>query len=356
MSKPILATILSCQGYSLTDDEKYLFNKFNPLGVTLFNRNIKDKKQVKLLIDSIKNTINRDDVLIAIDEEGGRVSRLKNINRHNYISAQNLATLPIKYTKMQAELISSDLIEMGINVNYSPVVDRKINSTDSSVLEKRCFSDKGEEIVEFATNMANTYINMGICPCIKHIPGHFNIAKDPHLNKIECDLSIDEIKNQIKYLKEFSKYPLAMTSHILLKSIDDTYPVTLSSKIISKLIRDYLSFDGFLLSDAIDMKAISGNIIEKLNQSLDAGIDAVCYCSGEYKDLFAICNQKRFITEKSLIRFANIKKVINNNRQEVDIKDIRKLYRTGIRKFANETYSYDATEVLHYMQKKGDFK
>ena len=68
MSKPILATILSCQGYSLTDDEKYLFNKFNPLGVTLFNRNIKDKKQVKLLIDSIKNTINRDDVLIVLDE------------------------------------------------------------------------------------------------------------------------------------------------------------------------------------------------------------------------------------------------------------------------------------------------
>ena len=120
MSKPILATILSCQGYSLTDDEKYLFNEFNPLGVTLFNRNIKDKKQVKLLIDSIKNTINRDDVLIAIDEEGGRVSRLKNINRHNYISAQNLATLPIKYTKMQAELISSELLLVPPKVTLHP--------------------------------------------------------------------------------------------------------------------------------------------------------------------------------------------------------------------------------------------
>lgn len=355
MTKPILAAILSCQGYELTEQEKYLFSKFNPLGVTLFSRNLKDKNQIKCLIESIKNVINRDDVLIAIDEEGGRVSRLRDINNHNYISAQNLAMLSTEYTNMQAKLIASDLIELGINVNYSPVVDKKITSKYVNVLDNRCFSDDENKIVEYASNMIDTYINMGVCPCVKHIPGHFNIAIDPHLYKIECDLNEKEIKQQIKYLQKFSKTPMAMTSHVVLKSLDDKYPVTLSQKIISNLIRGYLDYKGFLISDAIDMHAITGAVTDKINQCLDAGVDAICYCSGKYEDLHDISNQKRFMTEKSLIRFANIKKVINNKREDADIEDIRKLYDVGTKKFANEIYSYDATEVLHHMQQKGDF-
>ena len=244
--------------------------------------------------------------------------------------------------------------ELGININYAPVIDRKKRSKKSNVLEKRCFGYSTKKITQYATTMIDSYIDMGICPCLKHIPGHLNINNDPHLNAIQTNLSYEKIKKQTEYIREFSKYPMAMTAHILLKSIDDKYPVTISSKIISEYIRKFLYFDGFLLSDAIDMHALSGDVVSKVNLSLDAGVDAICYCSGKYNELYNICHEKRFMTEKSLIRFANIKNIINNKPKYIDVKNIRENYNLGIKDYLDETYTYDATEVLQHMQQKGE--
>ena len=353
MSKPILATMLSCCTSVLTDDEKYLFSKYNPLGVSLFARNIINKEQLKKLIDDIKNTINRDDVLIAVDEEGGRVSRLNPLRNSFYTSTENLGNADIKYTKMHAKLIASELKDIGININYSPTIDRKIIS-QSNVLEKRCFSDNDNKIVQYASVMADTYINMGVCPCIKHIPGHFNLDKDPHLDVIESNLTVDEIINKTKYLQKFSNYPFAMTAHIKLNSIDNKNPVSTSKKVISELIRKQIGFNGLLISDAIDMHSLSGSIKERLNACLDAGVDVACYCSGKYNEMEEICKENRFMTEKSLIRFANIKEIINNKAKQIDIITISSSYKEKFGDCLNDVYEYDATEVLHHMQKKGD--
>ena len=203
--------------------------------------------------------------------------------------------------------------------------------------------------------MADTYIDMGICPCIKHIPGHFGSKNDPHLEVLETNLSIDEIAKEIEYLSFVSNYPMIMSSHIKLNAIDNKNPVTTSKKSISTIIRGLLNYDGFLRSDAIDMHAITGNIKEKTILSLKAGIDAICYCSGNIEHLTSICEEKKFMTEKSLIRFANIKKVIHNKPKQVDIKAVRKFYQEGLKDVINIKYSYDATEVLHKMNKKGEF-
>ncbi len=353
MERPILAAMLSCEGTSLTDDEKYLFSQYNPLGITLFTRNIVSKVQAKKLINEIKNTINRNDVLIAVDEEGGRVSRLQHISDFKYVSAEELGKVDKYFSKIHAQLISEELSELGINVNYSPVIDKKINSK-SKVLEKRCFSSKDEDIVLHALSMADAYIDMGICPCIKHIPGHFSLEKDPHLDVIETDLSLSEIEKNIQYLKSFSKYPMAMTAHIKIKSIDDENPVTTSKTIINKILRKMLQFNGLIISDAIDMHALGGSIIEKNNSVIDAGVDVICYCSGKYQDMYSICSEKRFMSEKSLNRFANIKKIINNKPKHIDIVECQKVYREKFQDSFDQKYSYDATETLHQMQKKGD--
>lgn len=184
--------------------------------------------------------------------------------------------------------------------------------------------------------------------------GHFSTLNDPHLSVPETELSRWEIEKKTAYLHSFSKFPLAMTSHILLKSFDAEYPATQSPKVISELIRGYLEFDGFLLSDAIDMHALKGTIAERASLSIRAGVDAVCCCSGRIKDLTAVCGERCFMTEKSLQRYANIKKVIHNKPKCVDVKNIELQYKEKIGSILNVKCSYDATEVLHQMLKKGE--
>lgn len=355
MDKPILAAILSCSGTVLTDEEKRLFAAKNPLGISLFMRNIQNASQLKNLIKEIKEVIERDNVLIAIDEEGGRVTRLKPITKHKYVSATALANSPISYSQIHAKLIGQDMLRYGININFAPVVDKKTDK-QSDVLQGRCLSSNTKKIVSYAKAIADTYMTMGICPCLKHIPGHFSTVADPHLNMIETDLARSDIERQTKYLQAFAEYPLIMSSHIVLKSIDKEYPVTMSKKCIEDFIRGYLGLKGFLLSDAIDMHALKGTIAEKAEKSLNAGIDAICYCSGKYEDLYNICQLQMFMSEKSLIRFAKIEKIINNTKKCTNISYLRSLYKNKFKDKLDKNYLYDATEVLHQMLTKGENK
>ena len=351
MQQPILSAMLSCQGLYLTDKEKYLFNKYNPIGVTLFNRNISTISQVQQLVAEIKSVIGRNDVLIAIDQEGGRVSRLANLDIGNFASAESLGRVDVKYSKIHAKLISQHLRELGINVNYSPVVD-KIYFPQSPVLKTRCFSSNMRKIVSRATEMADAYIRQGICPCIKHIPGHFNTIIDPHLNLLKSNKSQKEILKDITYLRAFSNYPMLMTSHIILENIDNKNPTSYSHRIISEIIRDYIGFDGFLISDAIDMHALTGDIEQKAKMCIDAGCDAICYCAGIYDEMEAICQQNIFMSDKTLNRFDKIKNIINNKPRRENINILKDKYIQKLECYLDEKYSYDATEVLHCMQQK----
>lgn len=359
MAKPILAAVLSCSGTELTDEEKYLFSSSNPLGISIFTRNIKNGSQLKKLTEQIKNVINRDDVWIAVDEEGGRVARLKmiiklkNLTNLHWVSEEDLGKNALKYTQMHAAIISKYMHRYGININYAPVIDKKVRG-QSLVLQSRCFSSNPDRITEYAQKMADTYIENGICPCIKHLPGHMGTKADPHLDVPICNLSQKEMYEEVEYIRAFKKYPLAMTAHVIFKDIDNTQPITMSKKGITEIIRNHLEFDGFLISDAIDMHALKGNIAEKTQSCLDAGLDAICYCGGKYEDLYNICQQKRFITEKAQIRFANIKKVIHNTKKDIDTSEIENLYLQKFQNEMNKQYEYDATEVLNQMLKKGE--
>jgi len=351
MGKQILAAMLSCSGTSLTDDEKYLFSASNPLGISLFDRNIRDEQQLKCLVEEIKNVINRDDVLIAIDGEGGRVFRLQSVTSRKYVSPSILGEAPIEFSKYHATLIADDMQKYGINVNYAPVIETK---AQSMVMEGRSLGTNKQKIIDYAFTMIEEYENGGICPCIKHLPGHFTTKKDPHLSSPQTDISLEKIKEETKYIKAFNTVPMAMTAHITINSIDKENPLTMSEKGIEKLIRDYFESDSFLISDAIDMRALRGTINEKAEKCWNAGIDAVCYCSGIFDELQGICQQKRFLTGKSLIRFEKIKKIIHNKPRKKDISDIAKLYHNRFKDIENMTYAYDATEVLNKMLKKGE--
>lgn len=350
MEKPILAAMLSCSGQRLTDAEKRLFEKVNPLGISLFGRNIKDKKQIKTLIKQIKETIGRDDVLIAIDQEGGRVRRLIEPEFRPYVSQKILAsTMSDEVVKIHTQLISNDLLELGINWNYAPVLD--INFPETTVaLGNRCFSDDEKTVAKLGKIMVDEYVNQGICPCIKHMPGHGRASVDPHLNLPILDFSLKELEKDFYPFKTLNKAPAGMTAHMIIKEIDDKFPVTQSKKAIDTLIRGIIGFDGFLISDAIDMKALSGSVGEKARASLEAGCDSVCYCLGVYDELVDVCNNCSYLSDKSMIRFAKIKNIFNNRAKISNIDDIGIRYDQLIGEVEKYNDNYDATEVLHKME------
>lgn len=362
MERPILATILSIAGTELSENEKYLFEKYNPLGINIFARNIVSKFQLKKLIRNIKEVVGRDDLLIAVDQEGGRVRRLAEPEFRPYASQIELGKIEQQFgqnvayeaIKNHATLISSDLHKVGINLNYTPVLDIAYNDT-SSVLKSRCFGNDEIKVAEYGKIMVDEYISNGICPCIKHMPGHGRATVDPHLSLPILNYSLKELEKDFYPFQQLKYSPAGMTAHIIIPEVDDKFPITQSAKGIQEIIRGIIDFDGFLISDAIDMKALKGTIGEKAKTSLEAGCDAICYALGNYDEMLEICKNSRNIADKSRIRFENIKNLFFNDSKVSDINRTADDYEAVIGNIEKYNDEYDATEVLNRMkQNKGE--
>ncbi len=351
MEKPILASLLSVKTLKLSDFEKCLFEKYNPLGVTLFARNIYSFEQLVALINSIKEVIGRDDVIIAIDEEGGRVQRLKFAGFDEYASQNILGQVDnVDITKLHAMQISQDMKSVGANLNFAPVLD--IDYPDINIaLKNRCLSDNKEKIVKHGKIISDTYINEGICPCIKHIPGQGRIIDDPHKQLPVINCSIKELEDDFYPFKRLKNLPAAMTAHILLSQVDNDNPITTSSKCINEIIRTIIGFNGFLISDAIDMHALKGTIAQKANAAWQAGCDAVCYCLADEKEMQSLCENGKYLDEKSLTRFDVIKNIICHNKETIVLDKQKELYYSAINVYTEEFVNYDAISVLHQLKK-----
>lgn len=357
MNKPISSAMLSCSGTILTSDEKRLFAEHNPLGITLFNRNIADKNQLKALIKDIKETIARPDVLIAIDQEGGRVRRLFEPQFRSYIAQKQIGEIALEQglekakqiAHAHATLITQDLAELGINWNYAPVID--ICHPDTSpVLASRCFSDHPQIVTSLGKEMIEAYLSNAICPCIKHLPALGPATLDPHLELPKITSSLAELAADFAPMQALAPIsPAAMTAHILLTAVDDKLPATQSPKVVSQIIRGLLGFQGFLITDAIDMNALHGSLALKTQLSLDAGCDAICYCHGTFAGLTEVCKNSRPLSDAAQRRFAPISKLIQEPHKSVDIQKISKDYLQFSANLKNYDENYDATEVLHLM-------
>lgn len=357
MERPILAAMLSVAGTSLSDAEKRLLEKYNPLGITLFGRNIATQPQLKDLCSTIKEIIGREDVLLAVDQEGGRIRRLREPEFRPYAAQFELGYVEEKFGATTAEqimsshaaLISNDLIESGLNMNYAPVLDIAYDET-SSVLKSRCFGQDEKKIAQYGRIMIDEYQKAGICPCIKHIPGHGRATTDPHLQLPILNHSLKEMKKDFYPFQYNKSSPAGMTAHIVIPEIDEINPVTQSAKGIDILIRGIIGFDGFLISDAIDMHALKGSLGERTEQSLSAGCDAICYCMGDENGLIEVAEHCHFLTDKSMIRFAKIKNIIKNNVRKINCEKIAQDYQKIMGNIEKYDDNYDATEILHKMK------
>ena len=353
--KDISAAMLSISGTVLTDEEKHLLEKANPLGITLFKRNISDKKQVKDLVHSVKQVIGRENVLIAVDQEGGQVCRFTPPEWMNYVSQFSIASLDEtdakEMAKLHALLIAKDLSDLGVNWNYAPVLDIAYLDT-TKALASRIFSSDEKKVATLGKILIDTYKENGICPCVKHLPGHGRATVDPHLNLPVLSQSLKELERDFYPFCQLSQdAPAGMTAHIVIPEIDDK-PITQSKKAIKEIIRGRIGFNGFLISDSIDMKALNGPLTEKIKTTLDAGCDAVCYCFGIAEQLSEVVHALRPLTDEALERFSKIKEVIKTPIKNVDFQSIKEKYESFALKVKTLDCDYDSVEILHQMEAK----
>lgn len=354
MTRPISAAFICIKGTELSKAEADILNEFNPTGITLFKRNINTPEQLRKLTDDIRNAVNRPNFLIAIDQEGGTVRRMRPPYWNDYIAQRQITTLP--YTKaqdlaqIQTTLIANDLHNAGININFAPVSDTLHDNT-TNVLSSRCFSSDPDKVAEFATNVAQTYINNGICPCIKHLPGHGLATNDPHTGIAIINNSLDDIRKDWIPFSKLSKFvPFGMSAHIIIPSIDSE-PITMSKRGID-IIRNEIGFDGMLISDALEMQSLNGTLEQRTKKSIYAGCDIVCYCSGHNQNNPFMIDENKivlssagYLSDKSLARLEKIIKIISTPYQAPNTNTLKSQFQELVNQTTPiQTPNFDGTE------------
>jgi beta-N-acetylhexosaminidase len=290
INKPV---IYGCCGLYLTDAEKYFFENSGAIGFILFNRNIRDKAQVKALVASLKEIMNGE-VLILIDQEGGRVQRLKGDDWQDYPPAKKFADLYLENQDHSKKLcyenysqISQDLTELGINVNCVPLLDILTPATHN-VIGNRAFGDNAMQVIDLAKQVCNACLDNKVYPVIKHIPGHGRGTCDSHLELPSVCTSLEELtETDFLPFRELKDQKLAMTAHILYTAIDDKFPATISKKAID-LIRNQIGFKNILMSDDISMEALKGDVASRSEAALKAGCDLILHCNGKMEEMLMI--------------------------------------------------------------------
>ncbi len=309
------AIIVSIKGTKLTTKEIILLSKEKPWGLILFKRNIKSYEQIKRLIKSIRKYAQDKKFPIMIDEEGFKVSRLKNIINHN-IDANYFGSLykidkkiAINLYKQYIDRLSNKLKEIGININTIPVLD-VLRKNTNSIIGNRSFSENSEIVKHFGKITIKECHARKIIAVVKHIPGHGCSSTDSHLNTPRVNLN-EKILNQIDFYPfKSTSAKLAMTAHIIYEKVDSKKVSTFSKKVIREIIRKKIGFRGILMSDDISMKALKYDLVTNAKKSLSAGCNLVLYCAGDIKDNFKLIKSIPYIDKFTAKKTSEIYKIL----------------------------------------------
>ncbi len=344
-TKVAKAVIFGLSGTELSAEEKSFFSKTNPLGFILFKRNIDTPKQVRNLVKELRLLTGRKDTPILIDQEGGRVARLRPPNWRNSPPAilfANLAKRNLKKAKratyINTLLIASELSDLGINVDCAPVADIFYRDAHD-IIGDRAFGDNPEIVSILAGEVCRGFMESGITPIIKHIPGHGRANLDSHKALPVVRTSKKElIKSDFLVFKNLSDSPWAMTAHIKFSAIDNKDPTTLSKKMIT-IIREEIGFKGVLLTDDLSMKALKGNLESLCKRSLAAGCDIILHCNGKMHEMKKIAKSTPELSKITIKRLEVSKKKIKNKIKEFNVSVLEDELASLLNNQIKKTYS-----------------
>ncbi len=286
------AFISGCASTSLSDAEREFFADNRPCGLIVFARNCESPEQLRALVASFKDTVESDQVLVLIDQEGGRVQRLRPPNWRNMPPARCYGVTYETDPKLGkdaafagARLIAQELAALGINVNCTPVLDVPEQGAHE-IIGDRAYSTDPDVVAALGRAVMDGTLAGGVLPVIKHVPGHGRAKADSHLALPRIDVAERELRAiDFRPFQALRDAPLAMTAHVLLPCYDERRPASVSPVIMAEVIRGLIGLEGLVMSDDIAMKALGGPFAERARAVIAAGCDVALHCSGDFAEM-----------------------------------------------------------------------
>ena len=312
------ATILGPEGHAVTNWEKSFFRDSDPLGFIVFARNVDSPDQLYRLTSDLRSAVGRD-APILIDQEGGRVQRMRAPHWREWVPPLEQAQKshdPARSFWLRSRIMASELRAVGIDVNCAPTCDIASAETHP-FLQNRCLGTDPDTVVQNARATADGLLAGGVIPVMKHMPGHGRTVVDSHLNLPTADVARETAQAwDFAPFKALADLPMGMTAHIIFSAFGSK-PATQDSGMID-LIRTQIGFDGFLMSDDISMEALDGDLTRRTARSIAAGCDAVLHCNGKPKEMEEVVAAAGDLTQPAALR-ADRALSLRDGAQNVDI-------------------------------------
>lgn len=319
--KPV---IFGISGHELTSDERAFFKQADPLGYILFKRNCGDRAQMKALTDSLRDLSGRSDVPILIDQEGGRVSRMVPPEWPAFPAGAAFDALyevapisAIEAARANAQALAMMLAEVGVNVNCAPLLDVRQPDVTAAIGD-RAFGGDPMRVAALGKAMLEGMRRGGVVGVVKHMPGHGRALVDSHYDLPHVAADAAALEVDLEPFARLSDAPMAMTCHVVFEAWDPQNPATLSPGVIRDVIRGRIGFDGLLMTDDIDMKALSGTAGEKAAQALAAGCDVVLDCWARMDEMVEIAGRIGAATPECVARLERAMATIAGGPQVAD--------------------------------------
>jgi len=289
--------IFGLAGLALTADERAFFREADPAGYILFGRNVQDRGQLRALTDELRSIHGRERLLVSIDQEGGRVARMKPPEWEAFPPGEAFARLwqvapasAIEAARANAEALGHDLAEVGVTVDYLPLLDvRQPGAHD--VIGDRALGDEPMQVAALGRAVLDGLARAGVAGCIKHMPGHGRAGADSHKELPTVEASEAELESDLEPFRTLAGAPIGMTAHVRYTAWDADNPGTLSPVVVNEVIRGRIGFSGLLLTDDIDMEALDGSVPERSGRAIAAGCDVVLNCWARMDDMIGIAER-----------------------------------------------------------------
>lgn len=301
------AAIFGCEGATLGRAEASFFAESQPFGFILFARNVENPKQLKYLTTSLRDCVGRD-VPIFVDQEGGRVQRLRAPHWREWPApldfVQSAGPNAARAMALRYRLIARELLDVGITGNCAPTADVIIPTTHP-FLRNRCYSSDPKMVAEISLAVARSLMAEGVWPVVKHLPGHGRSENDTHhdLPKVTAEAETLQDSDFVPF-KALAELPFAMTAHIVFSAFDSR-PATQSPTMI-RIIREEIGFKGLLMTDDLNMKALTGSLYDRTVLSMAAGCDLALHCNGDLAEMQSVAKAAGSLRSDSLRKASNV--------------------------------------------------
>jgi len=288
------AAIYAPAGLELTDDERSFFRDAEPAAFIVFKRNCADPQQLLRLTDSLRELTGRADLPILIDQEGGRVERMKPPEWPDFPAAERFADLyqvapssAIEAVRSNARALGLMLHTVGINVDCVPLLDvRQPGATD--IIGDRALGNEPMQVAALGRAVLDGLASAGALGVVKHMPGHGRALVDSHKELPIVTAPAEDLEIDLEPFERMASSPIGMTAHVVYTVWDPDLPASMSPTVIGDIIRGRIGFDGFLMSDDIGMEALSGDFASRAAGVVAAGNDAALHCSGVMEEMVAV--------------------------------------------------------------------